>query len=192
VQKTEEDGKIYQTMFDTGPDGAALARNLDSLKIDLSVVDRIILSHWHRDHSGGILEFLQRRRDATAGMKSVGGITVDLHPSRPFARGIAPPPSYQKVLCRLPEDPTIKEIEGLGAAVEMSDEGHLVQGDTVYVSGEIPRVTSWEKGLLGGVRYIPTEGTGEGAWVSEPVCGPGEFRDCSIPISPRKLSMSGM
>src|SRR5450432_764184 len=140
---------MYQTLFDTGPDGAALARNLDSLKVDLIAVDRIVLSHWHRDHSGGILEFLRRRKDATEA-NAVGGIIVDLHPSRLVARGIAPPPSYQKVLCRLPEDPTIQEIEALGATVESSGEGHVVQGATVFVSGEIPRVTGWEKGLLGG------------------------------------------
>jgi 7,8-dihydropterin-6-yl-methyl-4-(beta-D-ribofuranosyl)aminobenzene 5'-phosphate synthase len=166
---------MYQTLFDTGPDGAALARNLDSLKVDLIAVDRIVLSHWHRDHSGGILEFLRRRKDATARSAEPNdaagghGIIVDLHPSRPVARGIAPPPSYQKVLCRLPEDPTVQEIEALGATVVSSGEGHVVQGATVFVSGEIPRVTAWEKGLLGGVRWIPREGGGGGEWVSEPV-----------------------
>jgi 7,8-dihydropterin-6-yl-methyl-4-(beta-D-ribofuranosyl)aminobenzene 5'-phosphate synthase len=161
----------YQTLFDTGPDGAALARNLDSLKIDLAAIDRIVLSHWHRDHSGGILEFLQRRKDVVALSTEEKNVIVDLHPSRPVARGIAPPPSYQKVLCRLPEDPTIDEIEARGATVELNEDGHVVQGSTVFVSGEIPRVIGWEKGLLGGVRWIPREGVreGSGEWVSEPV-----------------------
>lgn len=159
-------GEEFHTLFDTGPDGAALARNLESLQVNVASVDRIVLSHWHRDHSGGILEFLKRRRESTG----VSQITVDLHPSRPFARGIAPPPTFDKVMARLPEDPTFQEIEALGAKVERSDDGHVVQGETVYVSGEIPRVTEWEKGLLGGVRWIPKE-DGKGDWISEPVSG---------------------
>lgn len=160
--------KEYHTLFDTGPDGAALARNLDSLKVDIGSVDRIVLSHWHRDHSGGILEFLRRRR----GLSGKSQITVDLHPSRPFARGIAPPPTFDKVLACLPDDPTFQEIEALDAIVDRRDEGHVVQGDTVYVSGEIPRLTEWERGLLGGVRWIPKEEAGDddvkGKWISEP------------------------
>ena len=161
------EGKAYHTLFDTGPDGAALARNLDSLQIDVGAVDRIVLSHWHRDHSGGILEFLKRRRGAAS------QITVDMHPSRPFARGIAPPPTFDKIMARLPEDPSFLEIEALGAVVDKRDEGHVVQGDTVFVSGEIPRVIEWERGLLGGVRWIPYEGAEkgdvQGEWISEPV-----------------------
>ena len=102
---------------------------------------------------------------------------MDLHPSRPIARGIAPPPNFDKVAARLPEDPTLAEIEALGGRVETNSEPHTVAEGTVFVSGEIPRVTKWEEGLLGGVRWVGTDdhrdavGTerAEGKWVSEPV-----------------------
>ena len=180
-------GKTYQTVFDTGPDGAALRRNLDSLRVDLKAVDQIVLSHWHRDHSGGILEFLCCRKEVITAHHAVntdnsckGGeagedgvmcaneITVDVHPSRPLARGVAPPPLYNEVVCRLPEDPTVREMEDLGARVIMSREGRAVQGGSVFVSGEIPRVIAWEKGLLGGMRWIETE-DGIGEWISDRV-----------------------
>lgn len=41
----------------------------------------------------------------------------------------------------------------------------MVAGDTVWVSGEIPRVTEWEGGLLGGVRWNEDKRD----WVNEEV-----------------------
>ncbi|KZP32912.1 hypothetical protein FIBSPDRAFT_721887, partial [Athelia psychrophila] len=38
---------------------------------------------------------------------------------------------------------------------------------TVWVSGEIPRITEFEGGLLGGVRWFETENGGKGGWKSE-------------------------
>lgn len=91
---------------------------------------------------------------------------VDVHPNRPTARGIAPPPSG-KIICQLPRDPTFDDIEAHGGTVEKHREGHVVAGGTVWVSGEIPRVTSFEAGLIGGVRFVSNEdGTG-GSWTEE-------------------------
>lgn len=124
-----------------------------------------MLSHWHSDHSGGILAFLRLRQEAAKA--SDGTCVVDLHPDRPIGRGIAP---QGKILCRLPADPTFEEIKKLGAAVEKHDEGHTVADGTVYVSGEIPRVTEFEKGLIGAVRWLPNESTGSHEWTAEEVC----------------------
>ena len=99
--------------------------------------------------------------------------TVDVHPNRPTARGIAPPPSG-KVICQLPRDPTFDEIDAHGGTVEMHREGHVVAGGTVWVSGEIPRVTPFETGLIGGVRFTPNEDATTGSWSKELVgFGPG-------------------
>ena len=40
-------------LFDTGP-GLSLPHNTKALKKDISMVDKIILSHGHRDHTGGL------------------------------------------------------------------------------------------------------------------------------------------
>lgn len=142
-------------------------------------IERIVLSHWHRDHSGAITTLVkllkaQRDKDSTS-VSSLDRnlVTVDLHPDRPIARGIAPPP-YQKVIVRLPEDPSFEELEAAGARLELSREGHTVGNGTVWVSGEIPRVTEFEAGLLGGMRWYE-DGIGEdgkkskGEWRAEPV-----------------------
>ena len=141
--------------------------------MDVTKVERVMLSHWHADHSGGLLSFLRLRnsqiQSGTFGSKTTTKCVVDLHPDRPIARGIAPP-GLNRVIGRLPDDPTFSEIEAEGAVVETSNEGHAVAGDTVWVSGEIPRVTSFEAGLPGGVRWIAKgNDLKQGEWVDEPV-----------------------
>ena len=90
-------------------------------------------------------------------------------PDRPVARGIAPPPG-DKVLCRLKEDPKFEEIEELGAEVEKHGEPHTVAGNTVYISGTIPRITAFEEGLFGGRRWVEdSDRSGLAGWISEPV-----------------------
>ncbi|KAF7966794.1 hypothetical protein HWV62_37001 [Athelia sp. TMB] len=150
--------KEHLTLFDTGPDSRSLVRNIRSLNVPADHIDEIILSHWHADHSGGLLSFLSMRGS------SAPPCTVDLHPSRPIARGIAPPPTYKKVIARLPADPTFDAIEKTGGIVATSREGHAIAGGTVWVSGEIPRTTEFEGGLLGGVRWLETENGGKGGW----------------------------
>ena len=48
-------------MLDTGL-GLAILRNADMAKIPLNSVDKIVLSHAHADHTGGLREVLQRAR----------------------------------------------------------------------------------------------------------------------------------
>jgi 7,8-dihydropterin-6-yl-methyl-4-(beta-D-ribofuranosyl)aminobenzene 5'-phosphate synthase len=148
------------TLFDTGPDSQTITRNLSALGVPTEKIDRVVLSHWHADHSGGILAFLRTRNEVAS-----APCVFDLHPDRPIARGIAP---GGRVIARLPEDPTFEQIEQLGGIVEKHSEGHVIADGTVYVSGEIPRVTGFEQGLLGAVRWQQASG-GQAQWVSEEV-----------------------
>lgn len=132
-------------------------------------IERVIISHWHADHSGGLLSLMkfrnevQKRESAT----NVIPLVADLHPNRPTARGFAPPPS-DKAVFRLPEDPSFAAIEALRGVVEKHAEPHIVAGGGVYVSGEIPRVTDFEQGLVGGLRWSEGE-NGSGHWIPDPV-----------------------
>ena len=50
-----------RTLFDTGMRGRYLMHNLDNLEIDVNTVDRVVISHAHRAHTGGLEEFLEKR-----------------------------------------------------------------------------------------------------------------------------------
>ncbi|KAJ7594426.1 beta-lactamase-like protein [Mycena floridula] len=148
----------HTTLFDTGPDSLSLVRNIKALKVPTEKIERVVISHWHSDHTGGLLSFLEHRKKAT----TIPCI-VDVHPDRPIARGIAPGPNYDKVVGALASDPSLAAISSNGV-FELHTEGHTVAG--LWVSGEIPRVTSFEKGILGGMRWIE-DSSGQGQWTPE-------------------------
>jgi 7,8-dihydropterin-6-yl-methyl-4-(beta-D-ribofuranosyl)aminobenzene 5'-phosphate synthase len=47
-------------LFDTGGDGDALLGNMRQLGVDPAEVDRVVLSHVHGDHTGGLAAFLEK------------------------------------------------------------------------------------------------------------------------------------
>ncbi|KAF8633458.1 hypothetical protein AX17_004627 [Amanita inopinata Kibby_2008] len=164
------------TLFDTGPDSLSLARNIASLQVPIHNIQRVVISHWHADHTGGLLSFLrlrsnqQQKQQAQAGTTHANSTTpciVDVHPDRPVARGIAPGPTFDKVICALPYDPSFTQIEDTGGVVEEHSHGHAVANGSVWVSGEIPRVTEWEQGIAGGMRWFERPDGAKGEWVAE-------------------------
>lgn len=181
--------KKEYTLFDTGPDTLSLVRNIKALQVPITKITRVVTSHWHSDHTGGLLSFLELRNKCIK-----EGITtppptgtekpcnekiddqappaqcvVDVHPSRPHLRAIAPPPTWKSVLCALPKDPSFEEITAAGGVLERRKDGHTVASGTIWISGEIPRVTEFEQGLLGGVRWVEK---GEQGWTEEREIGP--------------------
>ena len=50
-------------LFDTGEKGKYLCNNIERMKINLSSVDNIVISHDHWDHTGGLWDILKQRED---------------------------------------------------------------------------------------------------------------------------------
>jgi 7,8-dihydropterin-6-yl-methyl-4-(beta-D-ribofuranosyl)aminobenzene 5'-phosphate synthase len=50
-------------LFDTGGDGRTLLENMRRLKLDPENIDAVVLSHVHRDHTGGLSSFAGVRTD---------------------------------------------------------------------------------------------------------------------------------
>ncbi|OJD27875.1 hypothetical protein ACJ73_00734 [Blastomyces percursus] len=160
-------------LFDTGPTEESWARNTERLRLDLSPVGRIQLSHWHRDHSGGLLKAIRMINAAKKGKGLPNDdLVVDLHPSRPDYRGI----QMGKEFVSLEADPTFQEIEQAGAKVEKHSETHTVLDNLFLISGEIPRRTDYETGLKHGVRFDQAAGK----WDSDELITDERFLACNI------------
>lgn len=46
-------------LFDTGRDGATLLSNMEKLGVDLANIRKVVISHIHGDHLGGLHDFLR-------------------------------------------------------------------------------------------------------------------------------------
>lgn len=73
---------------------------------------------------------------------------MDVHPNRPDFRGV-----QAEMPISLEADPSFEELQGAGATVLKSDQPHTILDDFFLVSGEIPRQTTYEDGIQGGLRY---------------------------------------
>lgn len=84
-------------------------------------------------------------------------VTVELHPDRPDLRGI----NANGTPISLEADPTFEEIEKAGGLLSRSDAVHTVLDDMFLISGEVPRVTDYELGLRGAIRFDESIGKWE-------------------------------
>jgi 7,8-dihydropterin-6-yl-methyl-4-(beta-D-ribofuranosyl)aminobenzene 5'-phosphate synthase len=58
-------GDALPVLFDTGNDGEALLYNMERLGIAPETIGKIVISHGHSDHTGGLVEILGINRQAT-------------------------------------------------------------------------------------------------------------------------------
>lgn len=134
-------------LFDGGPVDYAVERNGVRLGIDFGAIDAAMLSHGHWDHAGGIPRALTMIRAAN-GAKDV---PLYLHPGMFDERG-----GKQSDGGVLPQDrvPSPKQWRDFGADPVVTNAALTCLDDLFYISGEIPRITPYEKGLVGQVRRI--------------------------------------
>ncbi|KAG0046188.1 hypothetical protein BGZ83_008624 [Gryganskiella cystojenkinii] len=166
----------HRILFDTGPHSAIFLDNAKRLEIPFEKIETIVLSHWHVDHSGGMLaaveKCVQARRDLVKGgidKKNAVSVNVDVHPDRPYQRGIClarPPPPGSSApdkegrsspaagerqvtseYVAWKKDPTIEQLEFAGAKVSHHRDSHLISDGFFGVSGLVPRNTSYETGI---------------------------------------------
>ncbi|GKZ17171.1 hypothetical protein AbraIFM66951_001660 [Aspergillus brasiliensis] len=151
-----KDNKQHTILFDAGPEGDAWERNVKRLRPDLAAVEVVQLSHWHRDHSGGLqraIEMITAAKKEANGTSSAPATIIDLHPDRPDYRGMA----IGHNIISLQADPTFEELEAAGGVVQKHADAHTILDDFFFISGEIPRRTAYEHGLKGGMRFDAEE-----------------------------------
>ena len=134
------DDQVRTVLFDGGPNGIAVEHNVPLLGIDMGVIEAAVLSHGHTDHASGLPTAIKLIVEANGGQ----AVPVHVNPDMFRQRGerldngqIFP---HEKI-------PSIEELEQAGGQVENSPESRLLLDSMFYLSGEIPRTTSYEKGI---------------------------------------------
>ncbi|KAF5987583.1 metallo beta lactamase protein [Fusarium bulbicola] len=146
---TKKGNKSHTLLFDTGPEEDVFEKNVQRLRLPMLEIGAIVLSHWHRDHSGGLLSAI---RLASRGRSDGGQVIVALPPDKPALRGIM----FDQPISLEP-DPTIDDINSAGGKTVVLNEALTVLDDAFLISGEIPRQAEYEGGISGGVRYDPAK-----------------------------------
>lgn len=135
-------GTTRTVLFDVGPEDRTFEQNVSRLGVDLGPVEAIVMSHGHWDHTGAMLRALQIIRDRNGGSQ----VPCYAHPDMFRTRATRLPDGTM----RLMEDvPGIAAMTAHGGRVVTAPEPHIIAGGTGYVSGEIPRITAFERGTLG-------------------------------------------
>lgn len=130
----------------------------------------------HSDGSpGGLLRAIRMIKEAKQAKGESDNVVVDVHPDRPEYRGLAIPALPDNVIS-LEADPTFDEIQATGAVIDKRSDSHTVLDDFFLISGEIPRVTSYETGLKGGMRFDPEDKE----WFSEEIISDERFLMCNL------------
>jgi 7,8-dihydropterin-6-yl-methyl-4-(beta-D-ribofuranosyl)aminobenzene 5'-phosphate synthase len=133
-------GRKRTLLFDAGPAAATFERNCDILGVDFASIEAVVLSHGHWDHAGGLLAAV-RSIAHSRGRKS---FACYVHPGM-FRQRATRRPDGQLYVNELVPDPT--RLAQAGAEVINTREPQTVADGAFYVSGEIPRVTSYEAGV---------------------------------------------
>jgi 7,8-dihydropterin-6-yl-methyl-4-(beta-D-ribofuranosyl)aminobenzene 5'-phosphate synthase len=122
-------------LMDAGVSGVCLFHNADILGIDLSKVESVVLSHGDFDHFGGLVEFLNRAEKE---------MRLTLHPDAFLQRRLNVPIFGTPVDFPALDEVTLKET---GVVIQKGKEASTLASDLVLVSGEVERVTDFEKGF---------------------------------------------
>jgi len=118
-------------LVDTGRSFSA-TYNAPLLGVDLAAVDRVVLTHGHGDHTGGLRDLLRRR----------GEVETIAHPGVFDEKYAGSTKKDTFRYCGLPF--ARAELESLGAKFNLV-RTPLAVTDRAMTSGEIPEVTEYEK-----------------------------------------------
>ncbi len=140
VITTQLDQSERTMLFDSGPEGATVERNGNRLGVDFTSIEAAMFSHGHWDHVGGMLSALKLIYEANGGNK----IPVHVNDEMFIRRGIR---TGKDKIIPFEDLPTKQALEAAGGEIVSNDSEQTLFDGMIYISGEIPRVTSYEKGL---------------------------------------------
>jgi 7,8-dihydropterin-6-yl-methyl-4-(beta-D-ribofuranosyl)aminobenzene 5'-phosphate synthase len=130
-------------LLDSGESGSVV-HNASKLGIDLSTIDKIVLSHGHCDHTGGLRQLLSAMKKQ---------VEIIAHPDIWDAKYVKRPEEKGYRYIGIPFQR--KELESLGALFTLTDEPVWI-GDRIVTTGVIPLLTDYEK--LDANLYVKRDG----------------------------------
>lgn len=129
-------GKKETILFDTGYSDIGVRNNLDLLGIDPDSIDAMVLSHGHMDHTGSVNSILDSMQNK---------IPVVAHPDIfLYPRYFQPEDGIKRTF---PQVLIEEKLKQKNIDLILSKTPTLLAGDTLLVTGEVQRVTDFEKGL---------------------------------------------
>lgn len=142
VITTRTGTRSHTLLFDTGPDEWVFERNAVRLGLDLGKIEAMMLSHGHWDHAGAMPRALQMITLANGGRS----VPTYMHPGMFASRAVLGPDGR---LALMEDVPSERVLAGSGAELVVTTEEQSVLSESFYISGEIPRVTAFERGMPG-------------------------------------------
>ena len=125
----------HMVLLDAGYNPRTVTRNLEFLGMDLKEVEAVVLSHGHMDHTGGLHSVLEGLRES---------VPVIMHPDGFLPRFLTLPDGKRLTLPRPFQRDSINTANI--NLKEGKDPIYLAE-NTLLVSGEVPRITPYEKGM---------------------------------------------
>jgi 7,8-dihydropterin-6-yl-methyl-4-(beta-D-ribofuranosyl)aminobenzene 5'-phosphate synthase len=123
-------------LFDTGG-GRTLVANTRHLGLDLATVDKIVLSHGHKDHTGGLVPALKEMHLVRPDKQYETLAHPETLDAKYFQMSPEEEPFYQGVPF------ATEEVHSLGGRFTLSREP-IWLSDDVVISGQIDMVTDYE------------------------------------------------
>lgn len=140
--------KTNKILFDTGVSKEGIVNNSDVLGINLKDIETIVLSHGHFDHISGLISTLGRLKKS---------VEIIAHPEAFLRRWLVYPNGNKARMDFLDEEEInqaggiirkVDKISFLPRNVNMQSKKKTNQANNrVMITGEIPRVTEFEKGF---------------------------------------------
>ncbi len=148
--KVYADSEEHVVLLDAGIAATCLFHNAGLLKVDLSQIESVVLSHGHFDHFGGLPELLSR---------APKGVSLVLHPDAFLERRLNIPMFQRPVDMPALAEEALRES---GAVLHRTKKASSLASDLVLVTGEVERVTDFERGFPWAEAKI------DGQWVVDP------------------------
>ena len=129
------EGKSESFLFDAGGSPNVVIDNSEIMGLDLGEVGFIVLSHGHYDHFGGLLSVI--------GKVGKTGLPLIVHEDMFKTRGTS---SRDGTVRKYPEFPNQTQLKS--TQLIFTKQPFLTANKQVCVTGEIPRRTSFETGVM--------------------------------------------